>query len=173
LRLLAVVLLSTLLLASGCKEKRKWTAPEPISAHPFLASAISVTERDSSAQFLLGFYPVEGAWSWTKKDFSVALGPPPTAPQKGATLALKFALPDLIMQKLKSLTLSASVNGFTLAPEHYTKAGEYTYSRDVPPSGFTSEKITVDFHLDKALPADSSTGRELGIVVSAVGFENK
>lgn len=116
---------------------------------------------------------MEETWCWTEKNFSVALGRPSTATQKGATLVLAFAVPDTVINKLKSITLVAVVSGLILAPETYTKSGDYTYSRDLPPTSFTNEKVTVDFHLDKSLRASGNDLRELGVIVSAIGFENK
>jgi hypothetical protein len=162
-----------LLLSVGCKQKRKWAIPEPLGEQSFLASSIKVSDPESATQFLTGFYPMEDTWRWTMKDFSVALGSPGTAAQKGAKLVLYFSVPDMVIEKLKSITLSAVANGLTLRPETYTKSGDYTYSRDLPPTCFTAEKVTVDFHLDKSLHASGSELRELGVIVSAIGFESK
>ena len=170
--MLALVLAAPMLLSIGCKRKRKWATPEPLADLAFPTS-INFGSAHSGAQFLTGFYPLEGSWRWTKKDFSVVLGRPSSAPEKGAAIVLALNTPDALIQKLRSITLYASVNGLTLAPETYTKPGDYTYVRDLPPSSFTGEKVSVDFHLDKALPPSSSDYRELGIVVSAVRFKSK
>ncbi len=168
-----IFLTAALLPSVSCKQKRKWATPEPLSQQSFLGSSINIGDPASSAQLLSGFYGVEDTWRWTKKDFSVALGRPGTAAEKGAKMTLVFAVPDLVIQKLKSITLYAAVNGVNLQSQTYTKPGDYTYSRDLPPTGFTTEKVKVDFHLDKALPPSASDGRELGIIVSAIGFESK
>jgi len=170
---LPVLVLILLTASVSCKQKRKWAIPEPIGEQSFLASSIKVTDPASATQFLSGFYPMEDTWRWTEKNFSVALGRPGTAAQKGAKLVLTFAVPDKVIDKLKSITLNAVVNGTTLPPETYTKSGDYTYSRDLPPASFTNERVIVDFHLDKALHASGSELRELGVIVSAIGFENK
>ena len=44
---------------------------------------------------------------------------------KGATLHLKFVLPEAVLSKIKTTSISASVNGTGLAPETYTQAGEF------------------------------------------------
>jgi hypothetical protein len=168
-----ILLIAALLPSVSCKQKRKWATPEPLSQQTFLGSSISVNDPASSSQLLSGFYPVEDTWRWTKKDFSAALGRPGTAAQKGAKLTLAFAVSDLVIQKLRSITLSAAVNGVKLSPETYTKSGDYTYSRDLPPASFTADKVNIDFHLDKALPPSSTDSRELGVIVSAIGFESK
>ena len=129
-----------------------------------------------AAQLVLlrGFYPVEGnAWRWTAGKFAVQLRPPANAAQSGARLMLNFAIPESSISRTKSMTLSASVGGGTLAPETYTKAGEYTYARDVPATALTGDKAEVEFSLDKYLPAGTVEQRELGVVVNSVGFDAK
>src|ERR1700732_3619239 len=101
----ACLLTLLLLLSAGCKQKRKWAIPEPLDEQSFLASSIKVTDPASATQFLTGFYPMEDTWRWTMKDFSVALGPPGTAAQRGAKLVLYFSVPDMVIEKLKSITL--------------------------------------------------------------------
>ena len=61
----------------------------------------------------------------------MTLRPPLSAVQKGATLEVKFAAPDAVIDKLKSFTLAANVNGTPIPGEMYSKAGEHTYSKDV------------------------------------------
>jgi len=168
-----ILLTAALLPSVSCKQKRKWATPEPLTQQSFLGSSINISDPSSSTQLLSGFYGVEDTWRWTKKDFSVALGRPGTATEKGAKMTLVFAIPDVVIQKLKSITLYAAINGVNLPSETYTKPGDYTYSRDLPPASFTAEKVKLDFHLDKALPPSTSDGRELGIIVSAIGFESK
>ena len=56
-------------------------------------------------------------------------------------------------------------------PQSYNQPGEYTYTRDVPAAALATEVVPVDFQLDKSLPPSPSDQRELGVIVSAVGFE--
>jgi hypothetical protein len=173
LPVLVFVLIVATFLSFSCKPKRKWATPEPLSQQLFLASSLSISDPASRSQLLSGFHELEDTWRWTRKDFSVELGRPGTAAQKGARVNLVFAIPDLVIQKLKSITLYAVINEVKLPSETYRKPGDYTYSGDLPPAVFTAKKVKVDFHLDKALPPTATDGRELGIIVSAIGFENK
>lgn len=155
----------------ACKTRRKRAPLEPIT-QAGLASMLNVADPHSTIQLTKGFYAIEGgAWRWTARNFSAILHPPKEAAQKGALLVLKFAIADAVIQKIKSMRLSAKVNGLDLAPEEYTNPGEYTYSREVPPAALKSDAATVDFTLDKALPPSASDQRELGVIVSAIGFE--
>jgi hypothetical protein len=60
-----------------------------------------------------------------------------------------------------------------LPAETYTRPGDHIYRQDVPPSALSAAVATVDFSLDKSLPAGTLDQRELGIVVESVGFEAK
>ena len=168
------LVIASLLVAPACKQKRKRAVPEPLADEPMLASFINVGDPHSAQQLSDGFYDIEaGAWRWTKKDFSVKLGRPRSAAQNGARLILRFALPDAIIQHLKSISLSAVINGFNLPAERYDKPGDFTYARDVPADKLTGDTLPVEFHLDKALPPGQVDSRQLGIIVRSVGFEIK
>lgn len=163
-----------LLTNAGCKRHKKPKVETVEEAAPAMASMVNVADPRTSTQLLKGFYDIEqNAWRWTMKKFSVTLRPPLNAPQHGASLVVKFAIPDAVMSRLKSMTLSATVNGASIAPETYTTAGDHTYSKDVPASALNTDAVTADFTLDKALPSGTVDERELGIVVTSIGFEAK
>jgi hypothetical protein len=156
---------------AGCKRKKKRAADDEPAG---LATMLSAADSRRAAQFIRGVYSVEqDAWRWTSGDFAVMLKPPTGASAKGATLQLKFVLPDVSINKLQSITVAAAVEGQKLPPETYTKAGEYTYARDVPASVFRSDAVTAEFKLDKTLPPNDQDIRELGVILQMVGFEAK
>jgi len=74
---------------------------------------------------------------------------------------------------MRSVSLSAYVNGTALAPENYSQAGQFIYSRDVPANLLGGDAARVDFSLDKTMPATAADRRELGVVVSLIGFQPK
>ncbi len=138
------------------------------------ASVISMGDPQAAAQLASGFYGVEqGAWRWTKGDFSVLLGAPADAARKGAVLRVRLTAPPQLIAKLANITLSASVNGQRLPPETYSVAGTYTFIRDVPGSLLEDNPVKVDFQLDKVMPPAGEDIRELGIVVLSIGLEPK
>jgi hypothetical protein len=57
-----------------------------------------------------------------------------------------------------------------LAPQVYAAAGSHVYSRTLDSSAPSAESVRVDFTLDKALAPSPGDARELGIIVSSVGF---
>jgi hypothetical protein len=173
---LVLAALAACLALAGCRAKHKETVKVQATEEeaPALASTVHVADPRVASQLISGFYGIEGdSWRWTAGKFAVLLRPPRTAGKTGAVLQLKFALPEPVIGKLKTVSLSATINGTTFPPQAYTQSGEFTYARDVPPNLLGGEAVKVDFALDKALPPSGSDQRELGLVVSAVGFDPK
>ena len=159
--------------APGCNRQRAQVETiEESSAG--IASVVHVADPATATQLVRGFHDVEqNAWRWTKGSFSVALRPPAGSAQKGAMLVLRFSVPPQVLERLSSVTVSAKVEGTALPSENYTRAGDYIYRHEVPPSVLRVEIATIDFSLDRSLPPGTLDQRELGIVVKSVGFEAK
>ncbi len=165
-RILLPLVVAALLAACSRSSSEAPTPGPPAGA----ASVLQMADPQAVPQLLKGFHGVEqGSWRWTEKQFSVALQPP--APGKPATLQLKLSLPDVLIQRLQSITLSATVNGVALPSETYTESGAHVYTQSVPAQALTGASVRVDFSVDKALGPDDSDRRELGVVVSSVGLE--
>lgn len=165
-----------LALIAGCKRKHHQEPPQASAetSGATAASVISANDPRAAAQFVRGFYPVEGeSWRWTQKTFAVSLGPPRGAAQKGATLSLQFAIPDDAFRRRPSVTISATVGGLKLAPQTYSQAGELNYTREIPVDRLAGDTALFEFALDKALPPNPPDQRELGIIVSQVGLQVK
>ncbi len=173
-RRLFVAGLAALLALAGCRSKQKVRVQATDEEAPALASVVHVDDPRSATQLVNGFYPVEqNSWRWTAGRFSAVLRPPRGSAQNGATLQLKFSVPEPVLAKLKTISLGATIGGLKLGSETYTQAGEFTYTRDVPASVLGAEAVKVDFALDKFLPPGEVEQRELGVVVSVVGLEPK
>ena len=141
---------------------------------PRLATMVAMNDPKTATQLISGWYPAEtNSWRWTAGHFAVMLRPPLGAAQSGAVLKFKFTLPDAVLSKVKTTSLSATVNGAPLSPETYTQSGEFTYTRDVPASALAGDSAKVEFALTKYLPAGAIETRELGVIASSVGFEHK
>ena len=154
---------------AGCKHRKR--PAQQLENDPLVASMISMGDPRAEVQLRGGFYPVEAnAWRWTRQVFTVALSPPARAKQNGARVVLRFTLPEVIVQNLKSVSLSASIDNFKLDPETYTKPGEYSYTRDVPAQYLQSAVVGVQFSLDKVLPPSSQDVRELGVIALEAGL---
>ena len=169
LRWTCSVLLVTLALAPlGCKRKQAGQVA------PRMASTVHMGDPDTATQLVSGFYGIEqSAWRWTGRRFSLMLHTPTGAAQKGATLQLRLTVPPVVLEKLTTISLSATIGGSTLAPETYTQAGEYSYTRDVAPALLAGDSVRVDFQLDKSMPPSGADARDLGVVVLSAGLELK
>jgi hypothetical protein len=158
----------------GCKQARKVQVQQTVEEAPRVASVIHMGDAKAETQLVSGFYGIEGnAWRWAARQFTVILRPPFGASQRGGTLQLNLTIPQVVIDKLKTLSLTAAIDGSPLAPETYTQPGPYTYKRDVPGNLLTADSVKVDFQLDKAIPPSGQDQRELGVVVNSVSLEAK
>jgi hypothetical protein len=132
-----------------------------------------MNDPKASTQMLNGFYGLENnAWRWTSGKFSVLLRTPPGTAAQGGIVTFSFTLPDVSMQKLKTITITASVNGTKLNSVEYDKPGANTFTADVPPALLTGDSVRVDFALDKSIPPDVDK-RELGVVATSIGISSR
>lgn len=175
-RNLGVYLTLVLVLAgSACtgKHDRVTVQNEEEASAPRLASTFPMNDPKAAPQLLSGFYAIEGnAWRWTAGKFSVRLRTPPEAAQSGATLSFSFSIPDPALQKLKSITLAASVNGMALKSATYTAPGDQVFTADIPGSALAAEDVTIDFALDKTMQPDGDL-RHLGVIAKSVSLSGK
>jgi hypothetical protein len=175
--LLATTLLATVIVTGACRGKHSRLAvenEEPGEASPRMATTLKMSDPAAPAQLVKGFYAVEGgAWRWTAGKFSVLLRSPLSAAQRGGTLTFGFTVPDVVTQKLGPVALTASVGATKLKTETYATPGPYTFTADVPAELLTKDSVTVDFTLDKAIPAGAMDQRELGVIATSAGLESK
>lgn len=161
-----------LLAAAACK--RQTPAPVLIEEPPRLAQSVAMGNLEHAQQLTRGFYAIEdSAWRWTQGKFSCVLSPPVQATSKGATLVVRMTIPPPLIEKLNDVTLNVAVNGVRLKTATYTAAGGRVLKLDVPPTAFKTEPAAVDFVLDKVLPPRPEDQRELGVIVTSIGFERK
>lgn len=145
----------------------EWTAQE-------LSSVVRVADPSAASQLIEGFHGLEqNTWRWTAKNFKVALKPPAGAYRAGASLVLHFIFPEVSLQRLKSITLSAKIDGIALRPESFTAAGDHEYRADVPMQVLKKGAVNVDFMLDKTISPTQADPRELGVIATSVGLETK
>ena len=174
-RALSAAMLAAALWASAGCHRKETAAPQPaVEEAPRIATMVTLGDPKSAPQLVSGFYDIEnGAWRWTGKQFTVELGVPFGAAQKGAALELNFSIPDIVIAKSTTVTLAASVDGNALPPETYTKAGEYTYRRDIPAALLGGAGVKVTFTLDKTIQAGGGDLRDLGVVASGIALKGK
>jgi hypothetical protein len=173
-RNLTLLLLLTLTgVACKGKHSRVTVQNEEPDTGPRVLSTVQMNDPHAAVQLLSGFYAIENnMWRWTAGKFSVQLRTPPAAPS-GATLALSFTLPDVIVQKLKNIRITAAINGTELKSQAYDTAGPYTFNADVPATLLTGETVNVDFTVDKTMRPDGGDIRSLAIIANSVGISPK
>ncbi|HSW48834.1 MAG TPA: hypothetical protein VLH09_01605, partial [Bryobacteraceae bacterium] len=89
----------------------------------------------------------------------------------GARLVLRFSIPEPVLKELATVRLSAKVGDVPLPAQEYRAPGDQVYTRDVPAQALGKSIVPVEFVLDKYLPPGKVDQRELGVVVTVVGFE--
>jgi len=169
---------ATLALAPvGCNREHKVTVRETVEEAPakaLIPAVVNMGDPKQEKQLVNGFYGIEAnAWRWTAKDFTVSLRTPAGSATQGAILDFALSIPQVTIDRLRSVTLSASIDGTPLAPETYAHDGQYEYKREVPSNLLTGNAVRVEFHLDKSMPPSGGDARELGIVARSVGLETK
>lgn len=169
----AAALAAVLALCSGaaCKKVRRpdpaATLEEPAELEPWVATA----DPRAATQLLEGWYAVEGdAWRWTMKRFSVSLRPPDGAARAGAVLEMNFSLPEVAFEKTGGTVIGARAGETALKPFPVTSPGDHVYKAEVPAQALQGEAVIVEFELSKAVAPKVLDARELGIVVSRIGF---
>jgi hypothetical protein len=170
-RLIAAMLLTLVVIAPACRTRKKASRAED-EGKPL--SVVKVADPRGAVQLIRGFHSVENdSWRWAMKNFTVSLRPPAGSASNGATLELKFTLPDAVYSQLGAMTIHAHVAGTDLTPETFSKAGDAVYSRDLPASALQGDTITIEFFTDKALPPSPTDERELSIIVTSIGLLRK
>jgi hypothetical protein len=175
-RLLTIGVGCLALTASACRGKhgRIEIENEPPAAEVTTASSFRMNDPAAAGQLLKGVYGIEsGSWRWTAGHFSLLFRRPPGAEQKGAKLTLGLTVPGVVLQKLPSVSLTASINGSKLGSAVYGQPGSFVFTADVGPALLAGNDITVDFALDRSIPPNGRDGRELGIILTSAGLESK
>ena len=158
----------------SCKRAKTVHVEQTEEEGPRLASVLHVSDPKIEPQLISGFYGIEGnAWRWTARQFSVVLRVPAGAAQRGAALDLALTVPQVTIDKLKTVTLSATADGHPLPPETYNQTGQFDYKRDLAPGTLPNSSVRLEFQLDKAMAPANGDLRELGIIVRSISLEAK
>ena len=104
----------------------------------------------------------QGGWRWTTREFSLDLG---SVPAK--TLTVHVNVPEAEIQKLGPITMSIRAGEHVLAPETFSRPGDYEVTRSLEP-GWENR---FDFRIDKTLPPTAADNRELGIIFVGAKLE--
>lgn len=132
--------------------------------------ALDASDPAQAPLLLSGFYGIEGKSRWTARSFSVLLKAEKARP---ATLDLEFYIPEIQIRNLGPITIRASIGGRELAPQTYSSAGSHQYAAAVSPETLRVPFVIADFRLDKSSEGRYADARDLGVVVTQIGFSER
>lgn len=173
MRALTFPALLSLLLVSGtaCKKRGEGNPVATVEEQPELESTVSMADASAVRQIGPGFHQLEGgAWRWTRRSFQVTLRPPEGSEERGAVLEMNCSLPRAVAARLGRIRVSARVGETALAPVSVSGEGNHVLRQRVPGAPLNRDEVTVEFTLDKVVPAGALDARELGLVVSQIGL---
>jgi hypothetical protein len=134
-------------------------APPPDPAVPSMREILAKDPEFSKQA--TGFHILEkDGWRWTMKEFSLVL---PTSRPAGS-VTVHVNVPEAEIQKLGAITMSIRVGEHVLAPETFSRAGDYNVTRSVEPEWVTAAENRFDFGVDKTIAPTAADNRELGII---------
>ncbi len=172
-RVLPLALVLCVLGESGCKSRRRQRVEVVEEENAGLSSRISMSSPKAAVQLIKGFHEPEGIWRWTWGRFVFTLKVPPGAPEKGGTFTLQVTVPEVVVKNVQSTSLACTVNGQAIAPETFSKVGEYFVKRDIPAAALSAEAATFDCVLSKFIASGALEERELGLIATSASLESK
>jgi hypothetical protein len=139
-----------------------------------LGEMVNAGDPKMAVQLVSGFHDIENGWRWTEGNFAVGVKVPKRAGAVGATLVLKFSIPEAIQAVRPATSICPTAAGKDLPEETVTKAGLQELRRDVP-AEWLKDKTTVrlEFRVSPSTPPSDADKRELGIIVHEVGLARK
>lgn len=124
---------------------------------------------DDGVRVLLGngwHAPEDAGWRWTAQHFSIR------AETRNAALPhrleMHLYIPEIAFPASGGLRLDAVLNGKMLAPEHFSRPGEWVYVRTIAAGPPAVGDLRIDFSVNRAILPDASDARERGIIVSTL-----
>ena len=142
--------------------------PPALAAEPEL-SHLNLGDVRSKAQLGTGWYGIEdGGWRWMSKQAEAVLRVPAEA---APLFEMQLFFPPGFMERAGgAVTVSVMLNGRLLTRETYPQPGGYRLAKFVPRDQLIAPTARVTFELNRAMPPGASDQRELGAVVSRLGF---
>lgn len=170
-RLIGTLALAALLLDTACKTRKPRNEVLVDDNEAAVNSIVPANDSRVAAQLTRGFYELEsGTWRWTMPKFAIRFLVPVGAKEKGAVLKCDFVLPEVIFRATGPIVVAAEAGGQSLGAQPLGKVGEHSLRYAIPPQALTTETVTIEFSLDKALPPGVADPRELGLIFVKAGL---
>ncbi|HEX4595674.1 MAG TPA: hypothetical protein VH157_15420, partial [Bryobacteraceae bacterium] len=135
---------------------------EVVIEHKPVVSDLRMNAPEAERQIVSGVYQLENAeWRWTGKEAVILLKPP----AEPSPLVVRFVIPDAAPAR----KITVSINDQIVATEDYPVPGTFTIqTAKTKPDG---DSVRVSISVDKTFSPQSDR-RELGIILTEVGFQN-
>jgi len=134
-------------------------------------SHLNLGDIRSKAQLGAGWYGVEdGGWRWMSQQAEAVLRAPAPAAAAPVFEMQLFFPPDFMARAGGPVTVSVLLDGRPFARETYLQPGGYRLAQAVSRDRFTAPTVRVAIQLNRAIPPGAADRRELGAVVSRLGF---
>ncbi len=133
------------------------------------------TNDPRSASLIDGFHQIEeNSWRWSKRNFSFTMQRPKLPNNlHRVELVVSLHIPEVVIQRLGSLTLTAYLQNRSLGSATYTQAGAHSYSQIIEEKAMNAGPNRFRFTLDKALPPTTTDARELGVIVTSASLAGR
>jgi hypothetical protein len=147
-------------------------SPVQAAAHSqwqFQRPYLKMGDLRSKPQLLSGWYPIEdGAWRWMAKEAEVTL---PAPAGVGTRFAMQLFLPSEPIQRTAGpMRVTVTINGRMITSRTYFENGRYLLEAPVPAGLAEGAANRVNIRWSRALRPAGSDRRELGAVVTELGF---
>lgn len=156
---------------AGCtRGTPAWFEPPPRQVRPERVgySYVVLADLRAADQLGPGWYEIEnGAFRWMARRSTVYLKRPESG---GAVLEVRLYLPENLILKVGAPTLEIWLDGKLLSAARLPRAGEYVLKEQVVPARSPAGPAQVELRLDRSMPPSGSEQRQLGAVVTGVGF---
>ena len=135
---------------------------EVVIEHKPVFSDVRMNSTEAEQQIVSGVYQLEnGEWRWMGKIAVILLKPPATP----SPLMVRFFIPDAAPAR----QVRIAVNDQVVATEDCPAPGTFTVTS--PPLKPAGDSATITISVDKTF-ASKSDSRELGVILTEVGFKN-
>ena len=170
-RLIGTLALVALLAGGSCKTRKPRHEVLVDDSESTVSEIVRANDSRVAAQLARGFYELEsGAWRWTMPKFAIRFLLPDGVRGKGAVLKADLVLPEVIFKTTGPIRLTASAGNQSFGEQSLARVGDHTVSYTIPAAALTSETITIEFRLDKALSPGAVDPRELGLIFIKAGL---
>jgi hypothetical protein len=118
---------------------------------------------DLDVRLLEGWHPVEQAFRWTKKAFSIEIVLP--LERSLTSFSLPVIVPDALIMKARWIGLSCTINGSLVGSSRYDRPGTHVFEGILPEFSLHEPVLKLSFEVHSDFEAPLGDERQLGVCV--------